>query len=130
MDQSSTPRVSCPYLNSYVGRNVLVVGKVVQVRGDSAVLDADGHITVNLNKVRLETRWCPTLILPTAPPLTFWQDARLVGGNAAQVVGKVMPDLSIKVLSAQDLGVDVGTFSMSRHTKYTSPNGDDGNRIR
>ncbi|CAK7216233.1 hypothetical protein SCUCBS95973_002741 [Sporothrix curviconia] len=79
-----TPRVSCSYLNSFVNHNVLVVGKVVQLRGDSAILDADGHITVNLNR-----------------------EAHLVGGNAAQIVGKVMPDLSIKVLSAQDLGLDV-----------------------
>ncbi|CAK7240674.1 MAG: hypothetical protein STHCBS139747_002120 [Sporothrix thermara] len=79
-----TPRVSCSYLNSFVNHNVLVVGKVVQLRGDSAILDADGHITVNLNR-----------------------ESHLVGGNAAQVVGKVLPDLSIKVLSAQDLGLDV-----------------------
>ncbi|CAK7220036.1 hypothetical protein SBRCBS47491_004053 [Sporothrix bragantina] len=79
-----TPRVSCSYLNSFVNHNVLVVGKVVQLRGDSAILDADGHITVNLNR-----------------------ESHLVGGNAAQIVGKVMPDLSIKVLSAQDLGLDV-----------------------
>ena len=46
-----TPRVSCSYLNSFVNHNVLVVGKVVQLRGDSAILDADGHITVNLNRV-------------------------------------------------------------------------------
>ncbi|OAA68756.1 DNA replication factor a subunit ssb3 [Niveomyces insectorum RCEF 264] len=84
MDQTSTPRVSCSYLNSYVGRNVLIVGKVVQLRGDTAIVDADGHITVNLNR-----------------------EAHLVGGNAAQILGKVTPDLSIRVLSAQDLGVDV-----------------------
>ncbi|EFX04037.1 DNA replication factor a subunit ssb3 [Grosmannia clavigera kw1407] len=84
MDQSSTPRVSCPYLNSYVGRNVLVVGKVVQLRGDSAIVDADGHITVQLNR-----------------------ESHLISGNAAQIVGKITPDLSIKVLSAQDLGLDV-----------------------
>ncbi|ERS99308.1 replication factor A3 [Sporothrix schenckii 1099-18] len=84
MASMETPRVSCSYLNSYVNHNVLIVGKVVQLRGESAILDADGHITVNLNR-----------------------ESRLVGGNAAQIVGKVMPDLSVKVLSAQDLGVDV-----------------------
>ncbi len=46
-----TPRVSCSHLNSYINRNVLVVGKVVQLRDDSAIMDADGHITVNLNRV-------------------------------------------------------------------------------
>jgi replication factor A3 len=51
MATMETPRVSCSYLNSYVNRNVLVVGKVVQLRGESAIVDADGHITVNLNRV-------------------------------------------------------------------------------
>lgn len=92
MAAMETPRVSCSYLNSYVNRNVLVVGKVVQLRGESAIVDADGHITVNLNR-----------------------EAHLVGGNAAQIVGKVMPDLSIKVLSAQDLGVDVGKHPNLEH---------------
>jgi replication factor A3 len=52
MDAVSTPRVSSPYLDSYVGRNVMVVGKVVQLRGEQAVVDADGNITAHLNRVR------------------------------------------------------------------------------
>lgn len=48
----STPRISCPYLDSYVGRNVMVVGKVVQLRGDQAIVDADGNVTAHLNRVR------------------------------------------------------------------------------
>lgn len=36
------------------------------------------------------------------------QEAHLSPGNAVQVIGKVNPDLSIKVLTALDLGVSVG----------------------
>lgn len=81
MEATSTPRVSSPYLDSYVGRNVMIVGKVVQLRGDQAIIDADGNITAHLNR-----------------------DAHLAAGNAAQLIGKVNPDLSIKVLSSLNLG--------------------------
>ncbi|KAK1766134.1 replication factor A protein 3 [Phialemonium atrogriseum] len=80
----STPRISCPYLDSYVGRNVMVVGKVVQLRGDQAIVDADGNVTAHLNR-----------------------EAHLSVGNGAQLIGKVNPDLSIKVLSSVDLGTGV-----------------------
>jgi len=51
MEATATPRVTSSYLNSYVGKNVIVVGKVVQLRGDEATLDADGNIAAHLNRV-------------------------------------------------------------------------------
>lgn len=57
MEATSTPRISAPYLDSYVGRNVVIVGKVVQLRGDEAIIDADGNVTAHLNRVSL--RPCP-----------------------------------------------------------------------
>jgi len=51
MEATSTPRVSGPFLDNYVGRNVMVVGKVVQLRGDQAIIDADGNVTAHLNRV-------------------------------------------------------------------------------
>ncbi|KAG6031340.1 hypothetical protein E4U41_007599 [Claviceps citrina] len=35
------------------------------------------------------------------------QDAHLTNGNAVQVIGKVSPDLSVRVLSSKDLGPNV-----------------------
>ncbi|KAM7201723.1 replication factor A protein 3 [Naviculisporaceae sp. PSN 640] len=84
MEAVSTPRVTCAYLNMYVGRNVMVVGKVQQLRGEEAVIDADGNITVHLNR-----------------------DAHLAPGSGVQIIGKVNPDLSVKVLSSMDLGNSV-----------------------
>jgi replication factor A3 len=84
MEAIANPRITCPYLNSYVGKSVIVVGKVIQLRGEEAIIDADGNITAHLNR-----------------------EAHLLAGNAAQVIGKVNPDLSIKVLSSMDLGTKV-----------------------
>ncbi|KAB5563129.1 hypothetical protein GE09DRAFT_1219705 [Coniochaeta sp. 2T2.1] len=72
MEATATPRVTSQYLDNYVGRNVMVVGKVVQLRGDTAVVDADGNVTAHLNRM----------------------------GSGAQLIGKVNSDLSIKVLSS------------------------------
>jgi hypothetical protein len=40
------------------------------------------------------------------------QESHLTGGNAAQIIGKVNPDLSIKVLSSTDLGGNVGESTL------------------
>ena len=52
-ERTSTPRVTAQYLSSYTGQNVIVVGKVLQLRGDSALLDSQGNVTLNLNRVSL-----------------------------------------------------------------------------
>jgi hypothetical protein len=51
MESTSTPRISGQLIDSYVGRNVMVVGKVTQLRGDTAIIDAEGQVTANLNRV-------------------------------------------------------------------------------
>ncbi|CAM1507826.1 Fc.00g046740.m01.CDS01 [Cosmosporella sp. VM-42] len=87
--QMSTPRITAPYLDNFVGRVVMLVGKVTQLRGDQATLDSDGTVTVLLNR-----------------------EAHLANGNGVQVIGKVNPDLSIKVLTSRDLGTTVGEFAI------------------
>ncbi|KAG7288993.1 hypothetical protein NEMBOFW57_005354 [Staphylotrichum longicolle] len=84
MEATANPRITCAYLNSYVGKNVIVVGKVLQLRGEEALIDADGNITAHLNR-----------------------EAHLAAGNGVQIIGKVNPDLSIKCLSSMDLGTGV-----------------------
>ena len=59
MEVIASPRITCVYLNSYVGKNVIVVGKVIQLRGEEATIDADGNITAYLNRVSPP---CPSLI--------------------------------------------------------------------
>ncbi|KAF3359799.1 hypothetical protein VdG1_05008 [Verticillium dahliae VDG1] len=50
-EASSNPRVSAQYLDAYVGRNVILVGKVTQLRGDTAIIDSDGPVTAVLDRV-------------------------------------------------------------------------------
>ncbi|KAM0269652.1 hypothetical protein ACHAQH_009672 [Verticillium albo-atrum] len=83
-EATSNPRINAQYLDAYVGRNVILVGKVTQLRGETAIIDSDGPVTAMLDR-----------------------DAHLNNGNGAQVIGKVNPDLSIKVLTSRDLGPDV-----------------------
>ncbi|KAI0166871.1 replication factor A protein 3 [Hypoxylon sp. FL1284] len=91
MESVSTPRISASLMDSYVGRNVIIVGKVLQLRGDTAFLEADGQVQAQLNR-----------------------DSHLMVGNGAQIIGKVNPDLSIKVLNATDLGNNVD-FQLSQN---------------
>lgn len=68
-EQLSTPRITAPYLDSFVGRLVLLVGKVTQLRGDQATLDSDGTVTVILNRVRFPP---PTTRTIRSTPLRNW----------------------------------------------------------
>ena len=52
-EQLSTPRITAPYLDNFVNKVVMLVGKVTQLRGDQATLDSDGTVTVLLNRVSL-----------------------------------------------------------------------------
>lgn len=47
----ATPRITASYLAQFARKNVRIVGKVLQLRGDEATIDAGGQITVRLNRV-------------------------------------------------------------------------------
>lgn len=63
MAEMCAPRVSTQYLDSFVGRLVTIIGKVTQLRGDHATIDADGTVTVLLNRV------CVARLQPRARPI-------------------------------------------------------------
>lgn len=50
-EQIVHPRISARYLDSFVGRHVMLVGKVLQVQGKQATVDSDGTVTVLLDQV-------------------------------------------------------------------------------
>lgn len=52
MDEA-TPRVTMQYLESFQQKTVRILGRVNQLMGDRAVVDAGGHITVHLTRVSL-----------------------------------------------------------------------------
>jgi len=77
----ATPRLTSPHLEHFTNRTIRLIGKVTQLRGETATLDSDGSVTAILNR-----------------------DAHLTVGNAVEIVGKVGGDLSVRVLKATDLG--------------------------
>jgi replication factor A3 len=54
-EQLSAPRITAANLDSSVSQHVSIVGKVTQLRGDQADIDADGPVTILLNRVRPAT---------------------------------------------------------------------------
>ncbi|KAF2429251.1 replication factor A protein 3 [Tothia fuscella] len=79
----STPRISSQYLENFQHQTVRVVGKITQLRGESATMDANGSITLQLNR-----------------------DTHLQLNHACEVIGKVQGDLSIRVLTSTDFGTE------------------------
>jgi replication factor A3 len=86
----STPRINFSYLDHFTGRTVRLTGKVVQLRGEEATIDAGGHITAHLSR-----------------------DSHLTVGNAVEIIGKVNQDLSVKVLQSTDMGSNLGRSSLA-----------------
>ncbi|KAI9687937.1 MAG: hypothetical protein M1822_002019 [Bathelium mastoideum] len=80
----ATPRVTAPYLESFLHRTVRILGKVIQLRGDQATVDSGGQINVILSR-----------------------DSHFVPNHFFEVVGKVQNDLSVRVLASTDFGTDV-----------------------
>ncbi|KAB2573832.1 putative ssdna binding protein ssb3 protein [Lasiodiplodia theobromae] len=79
-----TPRISAPYLEKFTHRTVRILGKVTQLRGEQATIDAGGSINLHLNR-----------------------DAHLTLNNAVEVIGKVNSDLSVRVLTSTDFGSNI-----------------------
>ncbi|KAF2733955.1 replication factor A protein 3 [Polyplosphaeria fusca] len=81
MDHPQTPRILAPNLSTFQHKLVRMLGKVVQLRGESATIDAGGNVDIILNR-----------------------DAHLSVGRAVEIIGKVDGDLRVKVQAATDFG--------------------------
>ncbi|MCJ1247369.1 hypothetical protein MMC30_004583 [Trapelia coarctata] len=90
MANEATPRVNAPYLESFTNQTVRIVGKVTALHGETATLDAAGEVQIILNR-----------------------ESHLTVSNAAEIIGKVQPDLSVKVLQAMDFGSNFGEDNSS-----------------
>ncbi|EUC33053.1 hypothetical protein COCVIDRAFT_110532 [Bipolaris victoriae FI3] len=84
MDHPQTPRIIAPHLSEFQHRIVRILGKVVQLRGETAVIDAGGQIDVILTR-----------------------DSHLTVGHAVEIIGKVDQNLHVKVQAATDFGTGV-----------------------
>ncbi|KIN04258.1 hypothetical protein OIDMADRAFT_118186 [Oidiodendron maius Zn] len=79
-----TPRINSLYLEAFTGQTVMITGKVSQIRGETAVIDANGEVTVLLNR-----------------------ESHLRPGTAVEIVGKVNQDLTVKVLKSTNMGSEI-----------------------
>jgi replication factor A3 len=52
MAEMSTPRITSQYIESFVSKNVRIVGKVTQLRGIQASIDSEGVVNLILSHVR------------------------------------------------------------------------------
>ncbi|KAF2475070.1 ssDNA binding protein-like protein Ssb3 [Lindgomyces ingoldianus] len=84
MDHPQTPRILAPHLAQFQHKLVRMLGKVVQLRGETAVIDAGGNVDVVLNR-----------------------DCHLVLNHAVEIIGKVDGNLNVKVQAATDFGTGV-----------------------
>ncbi|KAF8425664.1 replication factor A protein 3 [Tirmania nivea] len=84
MSHEQTPRINHALLERFTGMTVRLVGKVTQLRGDTASVDSGGPVLVHMNS-----------------------DAHWAVGTFVEVVARVQQDLSLRVLMSVDLGRDV-----------------------
>jgi len=69
MTLEQTPRILAPHLQAFQHKLVRMLGKVLQLRGDTAVIDAGGNVDLILNRVRHKTSY------------SIMTSTKCVGGN-------------------------------------------------
>ncbi|CAN9205017.1 replication factor a protein 3 [Alternaria burnsii] len=93
MDHPQTPRILAPHLANFQHRIVRILGKVTQLRGETAVIDAGGNVDVVLNREYELTK--------------MNQDSHLAVGHAVEIIGKVDQNLQVKVQAVTDFGTNI-----------------------
>ena len=104
MDHPQTPRILAPHLSNFQHRIVRMLGKVVQLRGETAVIDAGGNVDVILNRVNTLEEELKYVFELTC----INQDSPLAVGHAVEIIGKVDQNLHVKVQAATDFGTNIG----------------------
>jgi replication factor A3 len=51
MATEATPRINARFLEQFSHQTVRIVGKVTSLRGETATLEAEGSVTIQLNRV-------------------------------------------------------------------------------
>ncbi|KAK7719458.1 hypothetical protein SLS57_005656 [Botryosphaeria dothidea] len=90
-----TPRINAPLLEQFTHQTVRILGKVTQLRGEQATIDANGSINLHLNR-----------------------DSHLNLNNAVEIIGKVNQDLSVRVLTSTDFGSNIADAVVDATHRY------------
>ncbi|KAL1296581.1 hypothetical protein AAFC00_000078 [Neodothiora populina] len=80
----ATPRITAEHLQQFSHKTVRILGKVTQLRGETATIDCAGQVTCHLNR-----------------------EAHLTMDHAVEIIGKVQGDLSVRVLVSTDFGTGI-----------------------
>ncbi|KAI9247603.1 replication factor A protein 3 [Helicostylum pulchrum] len=81
-----TPRINSSLREKYAGKTVRIIGKIVSLSGNTAVLNSTDHgqVLVHLNG---ESQW---------------------GTDYVEVIGQVEPDFTLREFKTSNLGNDFG----------------------
>ena len=52
MASEASPRINARYLEQFLHQTVRIVGKVTSLQGETAKMDAEGNVNIQLNRVR------------------------------------------------------------------------------
>ncbi|KAJ1980259.1 hypothetical protein H4R33_005524 [Dimargaris cristalligena] len=84
--EKPTPRVNSALLPNYINHSVRIVGKVIQIQGNKAVLEASDHGKVLVNLVPQNN----------------------IGSQYVEIIGLVQEDRSIQEFSSCNMGEKFG----------------------
>ncbi|KAF2185873.1 replication factor A protein 3 [Zopfia rhizophila CBS 207.26] len=84
MEHPQTPRILATHLDAFQHKLVRMVGKVVQLRGETAIIDAGGQVNIILTR-----------------------DSHLAVNHFVEIIGKVDGQLNVKVHAATDFGTNI-----------------------
>ncbi len=105
----STPRINSTYLDSFTNQTVRLLGKVVQLRGEQATIDAGGNVTAHLNRVHLSS---PSPF--QAPPFSH----TIRGSQKDQIEHRLFQSCDLMLpaptISIFHLNITVSNFSCSK----------------
>jgi hypothetical protein len=83
-DNLSTPRITSQYLDAFTNKTVRIIGKVTQLRGETASIDSEGVVTAHLNRVLIPLH----PLSPGSPEDEGWREqygGRMVRGTYTDV---------------------------------------------
>jgi replication factor A3 len=103
MSGEATPRVNAARLANYQGRQVRLPCKIVEVKGNTALVEASdgGQVEVSLNQVR--AFWLPSRPIAHA----VLQEANL-SEPYAEIIGRVTSANGLKMVFAINMGDNIG----------------------
>jgi replication factor A3 len=81
------PRINASLVPQFVGKTVRIIGKIHDLQGDTATLDASGELRIHLS-----------------------MQSHVKENNYYEIIGKITDDHSIRMLDAIDFGDNISMY--------------------